>query len=300
MEGTEDLLKMSNNLYNVALFIDYENVYLNLLEENRNVIRDGFFEKIREWCRKNNRRLVKIAVYCNFDNEDLHNSFHQSLLQSYGVESIHTSNQGKNFADLQITIDVLNAMHLNNNIDEFMIMSNDKDMTPLLNNIRYNKRKVSVITVGTKYNDAICSFSDEQIKYEEVYKESVSKPYIDVLEERIEKNLLNTFDRNKSNYTGDSSKSFQHIGFEYFCEMQMKLCNLMIYEVYNCIKNLNYNGKIVFYNYNFKGRNYIGICPYAVRDYLKTELGVEEADFITLDMESKVLDLYAKYRKDKN
>ena len=62
MEGTEDLLKMSNNLYNVALFIDYENVYLNLLEENRNVIRDGFFEKIREWCRKNNRRLVKIAV----------------------------------------------------------------------------------------------------------------------------------------------------------------------------------------------------------------------------------------------
>lgn len=232
MEGTEDLLKMSNNLYNVALFIDYENVYLNLLEENRNVIRDGFFEKIREWCRKNNRRLVKIAVYCNFDNEDLHDSFHQSLLQSYGVESIHTSNQGKNFADLQITIDVLNAMHLNNNIDEFMIMSNDKDRTPLLNNIRYNKRKVSVITVGTKYNDAICSFSDEQIKYEEVYKESVSKPYIDVLEERIEKNLLNTFDRNKSNYTGDSSKSFQHIGFEYFCEMQMKLCNLMIYEVF--------------------------------------------------------------------
>ena len=53
----------------------------------------------------------------------MHDSYHQSLLQSCGVETIHTSNQGKNFADLQITIDVLNAMHMNSNIDEFMIIT---------------------------------------------------------------------------------------------------------------------------------------------------------------------------------
>lgn len=35
-----------NELYNVALFIDYENVYKNLLEEKRNAIRDGFFENL--------------------------------------------------------------------------------------------------------------------------------------------------------------------------------------------------------------------------------------------------------------
>lgn len=52
---------MGRELYNVALFIDYENVYKNLLEEKRNAVRDGFFEKIREWCKKRNRRLVKIA-----------------------------------------------------------------------------------------------------------------------------------------------------------------------------------------------------------------------------------------------
>ena len=52
----------NSHLYNVALFIDYENVYLNLLKENRNVIRDGFFEKIREWCKKNHRRLVTISA----------------------------------------------------------------------------------------------------------------------------------------------------------------------------------------------------------------------------------------------
>lgn len=87
MENTLNVIAQKT-LYNVALFIDYENVYKNLLKENRNIIRDGFFEKIREWCRQNNRRLVKIAVYCNYDNEDLHESYHQSLLQSYGASCI--------------------------------------------------------------------------------------------------------------------------------------------------------------------------------------------------------------------
>ena len=34
-----------NELYNVALFIDYENVYKNLLEEKRNAIRDDSLKK---------------------------------------------------------------------------------------------------------------------------------------------------------------------------------------------------------------------------------------------------------------
>ena len=104
---------------NVALFIDYENVHKTLLKRNSNAIRDGFFDRVREWFKDKGRRIVKIAVYCNFDNKDLYESYHQSLLQSYGVETIHTSNQGKNFADLQLTIDVMNAMYLNDNIDEF-------------------------------------------------------------------------------------------------------------------------------------------------------------------------------------
>ena len=92
---------------NVAVFIDYENVYKALLEEKTNVLRLAFFEKLRKWCSEHQRRVVRIVVYCNFDNMDLHESFHQSVLQSYGVETVHTSNQGKNYADLKITIDVL-------------------------------------------------------------------------------------------------------------------------------------------------------------------------------------------------
>lgn len=68
---------------NVAVFIDYENVYKALLEEKTNVLRLAFFEKLRKWCSEHQRRVVRIVVYCNFDNMDLHESFHQSVLQSY-------------------------------------------------------------------------------------------------------------------------------------------------------------------------------------------------------------------------
>lgn len=70
---------------NVAVFIDYENVYKALLEEKTNVLRLAFFEKLRKWCSEHQRRVVRIVVYCNFDNMDLHESFHQSVLQSYAV-----------------------------------------------------------------------------------------------------------------------------------------------------------------------------------------------------------------------
>lgn len=159
-----------NEFYNVALFIDYENVCKTLLKQYTNVIREGFFEKFRQWCKNHGRRVVKIAVYCNFDIKDLYESHHQSLLQSYGVETIHTSNQGKNYADLKIAIDVLNSMYTNDNIDEFILMSNDKDMTPLLNTLRLNKRKASIITTGDDYNHALCEFADEQITFEEIIK----------------------------------------------------------------------------------------------------------------------------------
>ena len=295
-----------NNLYNAALFIDYENVYKNLLCENRNIIRDGFFEKIRKWCQNNNRRLVKIAVYCNYDNQDLHESYHQSLLQSYGVESIHTSNQGKNFADLQITIDVLTAMHLNNNIDEFLIMSNDKDMTPLLNNIRYNKRKVSVITVGDKYNDAICSFSDEQIKYEEIIEESVENLYIDTLQEKIKKNLDSYLNKNKLTFQENNtinekdatiSAKFKHAGLEYFCENQARIQCLMLYEVYNCINNIVQNNEYLFYNYKHGAKSCIGICHTSEKELLKDIC--KEEDFFKPDIAKMRDDLYNKYRKPK-
>ncbi len=285
-------------LVNVAVFVDYENVHKTLKESKTNVIRDGFFDKIRECFKEKGRRIVKIAVYCNFDNEDLYESHHQSLLQSYGVETIHTSNQGKNFADLQLTIDVMNAMYLNSNIDEFVIMSNDKDMTPLLNSIRYNKRKAAVITTGSLYNRALCSFADEQIPYEEILDTAVSHCMIDDLRDKIYGNLRKYFDNMYGRYSNDNisgnPQGFKHIGLDYFCEIQTGSCMLMRYEVYKCIGELNRSGKILFYVYSYNGKRYYALAPTDKKELLVSESIISKSDLRDYDVEPQVSQLYEK------
>ena len=44
-EYNTDIHKNNSTYYNVAIYIDYENVTRILLKQYRNVIRDGFFEK---------------------------------------------------------------------------------------------------------------------------------------------------------------------------------------------------------------------------------------------------------------
>lgn len=70
---------------NVAVFIDYENVYKALLEEKTNVLRLAFFEKLRKWCSEHQRRVVRIVVYCNFDNMDLLRILQHNYRQSRDV-----------------------------------------------------------------------------------------------------------------------------------------------------------------------------------------------------------------------
>lgn len=300
MEYRPDKHGEESRFYNVALFIDYENVYKSLRKEYKNPIRMGFFEKIRIWCASRRRRLVKIAVYCNFDNQDLHESYHQSLLQSFGVETIHTSNQGKNFADLQITIDVLNAMYLNDNIDEFMIMSNDKDMTPLLNTIRLNKRRVSVITTGSEYNKAICSFSDQQIAYEDVVKETAGKLEIEELEDIFYEGLCAYTESKLAAFRSSGSSSspqFTHYGLEHSLPAQAKYYKLMLYEVANILAHLKKRNLLDFYEYYFNGRRFTGLVPCCKKQELISAGILKSEDFYPFDIEQYVKEKYDMYNR---
>ena len=257
-----------NKFYNVALFIDYENVCKILLKQYTNIIRLGFFEKFRQWCTNHGRRVVKIAVYCNFDIKDMYESHHQSLLQNYGVETIHTSNQGKNYADLKIAIDVLNSMYTNDNIDEFIIMSNDKDMTPLLNTLRLNKRKASILTTGKVYNDALCEFADEQILFDEVIATKYKNPLVITnIENKFYDNIVSYISRNLELYKGfaDPKKFYgKHYNIEYFIESQSSFHQIMQYELLNMIKNFYDSNKIVFYRNTVKGDSYLQAAPAAL------------------------------------
>lgn len=289
-----------NHFYNVALFVDYENVYKTLLKEYKNAIRLGFFDKIREWCKKNGRRIVKIAVYCNFDSKDLYESHHQSLLQSYGVESIHTSNQGKNYADLQIAIDVLNSMYTNNNIDEFIIMSNDKDMTPLLNTLRTNKRKASVLTTGCEYNKSLCEFADEQIKFEDVVSFEYNKKLViedieNIFYDNIVSFIGNALAVYKTNME-DHKYFSKHYNIEYFASKQSAYYQVMQYEIYNMIRNYHKENKILLYKTKVKSEEYTAILPIHLKeDFLSLGIINESSICKNFDIDLFVNKKYEEY-----
>lgn len=257
---------MDNKLYNVAIYIDYENVYKTLLNQYKNLLRLGFFEKIQKWCRSKNLRIVKIIAYCNFDNKDLMESRHQTRLQEYGVNTVHTSNRGKNYADMQITIDALNDMYMNDNIDEFIIMSNDKDMSPLLNTIKLNKRKVTLLTVGQSYDFALCNVPDEHITLDDILSiEMDGDLYIQRVEDAVQENLENYA---KSNLEASIKKkvAFKHIEIKYYVENQDTYSSIMEYELYNMLKNLYIRKAITVYRYIYSNSTFYALMPTAYLD----------------------------------
>lgn len=258
---------MDSKLYNVAIYIDYENVYKTLLYQYKNLLRLGFFEKINKWCKNRNLRIVKIIAYCNFDNRDLMESRHQTKLQEYGVSTIHTSNRGKNYADLQITIDALNDMYMNDNIDEFIIMSNDKDMSPLLNTIKLNKRKVTLLTVGDNFDFALCNVPDEHITLNDILSIEMDESdlYIKRVEEEIQENIESYAKTNLDN-TINGNMPFKHIEVRYYVTNQDTFRSIMEYEIYNILKILYEKDLIFIYRYNFRDSDYYAMMPTIYRD----------------------------------
>ncbi len=279
---------------NVAVYIDYENIHKTLIKSKTNVLREGFFEKLRTWCTDNNKRIVQTQVYCNFDNEDLYQSHHQTTLQNYGVETVHTSNQGKNYADLKISIDVLTSMYSNSNVDEFIIVSNDKDMIPLLNSIRANKRNVCVITAGDDYNRSICKFADQHITLEEICQKETDALIIDGIKEKYWNNYCNHIDEKLAKHQKEDA--FSHYALEYNIKFLVCHLKLMSYELLTFVKEFYEEGKIIFYNYNHNGKTYVAILPSDKKQIFLDKSIIEVKDIIdNYNIDQLIENEYNKY-----
>lgn len=269
---------------NVAIYIDYENVYKTLALEHKNLLREGFFEKIQKWCKNKSMRIIKIVAYCNFDNPDLHESYHQTLLQEYGVLTLHTSNRGKNYADMQISIDAINDMYLNQNIDQFIIMSNDKDMSPLLNTIKSNKRKAILLTVGNSFDYALCNVPDEHVSIDDILKEDVEELYLDRYNDKILKNI-------EEYYVQQSTMSKQ-LEISYCIINQMSYRHIMKYEIFNIFDILQEKNLLFAFEYTFRDKPCIGIATTSIKDKLIENKVLDENKIIKYDFATKKDELY--------
>lgn len=298
---------------NIIIYIDYENIHKTMLFENKNLLGIGFFEKLRKWCNDNNLRIIDIIAYCNFDLNDLYESHHQTKLQEYGVETIHTSNKGKNFADLKITADLLEAMHTNNNIDGFIIVSNDKDMTPVIKAIKKYKEFIYLITAGSNFDESILNFPDKTLHISEIENvEFESRLEIEKIYDEIYNSLndylkskFQEYLRNKSQQKGDNGNTKSYIidyGLEYYISSSFPYFNIMKYEFANIIKQLANNKKLFVYEYeyfNYKSKTNETSIAVVTEDlkqeYIGNEVMKEEAIKDNYCFEQLIEKIYKEY-----
>lgn len=278
-----------------AVFIDYENIYCALLREFTNIIHMNFFPKFSLWCEKTGRKLCKKMAYCNFDYADLSLSHHQTLLNSLGMQSIHTSNNGKNCADLQIAVDVMECIHNYPEIEEYIIVSNDKDMIPVLNSITMHGKIATFITVGDRYDGIVENYANNHISIEKIMEESVpnqllectSERMLSYIEESLQKHIHNRDYKTKSFYALDR-----------FLSVFSKHFRIMTYEIATILKELYKNGKICFAEYHHYRTSFIAIIPSRLKDEVIRAKWTNEADIKQdFDIDFIITNEYSKAQK---
>ena len=221
---------------------------------------------------------MDIKVYCNFDIDDLYQSHHQSKLQEYGIETYHTSNKGKNYSDLKITTDLLEELYENSNIDGFIIISNDKDMTPLIKIIKRYKEFVYLLTNQNSYDINLRNFPDEIY----ILEETVFK----IKEEKI-KNEIKNYKKYEENIVKsledyvDNTRVLKNRDLEYIIKSNIPYFKLPNYEILYHYKNAVQNLKLEVYKYKYNEKDLYSVYPTSKKEvYLNNNLFVE-GDILT-------------------
>lgn len=288
---------------NILVYMDYENIHNTLLMEERNLLRIGFFEKLRKWCENEKPRIVNTTAYCNFDIQELAESHHQTKLQEYGVETIHTSNKGKNFADLKISIDLMHELYTYNTIDGVILVSNDKDMTPLITEVKKYGKFIYLITAGTNYDNALLSFPDKHIKISEIEEIEVEELKIDSSNGDIVDNIRK-FSEDKLEKFKNDNKKLPQISLDYYIKNSSSYFNIMTYEFINIIKGLVSEGKLFIYNYEYtngsKTKSDFGVIEASMKEKYIEQKILEEKDIVKdYDFENEISKEYKKYAEKK-
>lgn len=248
-----DLIEKNKN---VLVFIDYENIHNILRKYYTNVQEKKFFEVLRDLLKKMNFNVLDITAYCNFDLEDMLNSRHQTWLLQHNINVKHTSNRGKNFADLQIAVDVLEQVYENTIVDGYVIISSDKDMIPLIKAIRRRNKYAYLIATVKDCDFGVTVFPNDHYFLEkllDIVDDSGNEitPELKVPEDEVYKNLLD--------YANKQLAQYKHIESEYFVSECSSRLNIFEYEVVKILRSLNLQGKVFSYTYTFNTKTYLGL-----------------------------------------
>ena len=246
---------------NIIIYVDYENIHTILKKYHTNLMEKDFLNILKKHCADNNYTILDIIVYCNFDIADLHESMHQTWLLQNNVEIRHTANKSKNYADLQITIDVLEQVFYNNLADGFIIVSSDKDMMPLVKAIKRRGKFIELITTVKDCDYGVTVFPSTHFTLEGLL--GITNPdgsEIKYTPSSAEDDIM----RNLNEFVPKQiTAGHKHINIKYYQDSLMPRLKLLKYEVFKALQNLESQTKIVVYEYQGPGSKQTAIIDAA-------------------------------------
>lgn len=150
---------------NVALFIDYENVYWSMKNNYMLVPQAGRLVDLVKQEANKQGQVVMAMAYADFDQQEFKGL--QTELQRRSVEPRHvfskSSPEGirKNAADIELSLDALELMYTRDDIDTYVLVCGDRDLIQLIRKLHTRNKRVLVLGVSRTTSNDLVMFADE-------------------------------------------------------------------------------------------------------------------------------------------
>ena len=146
---------------NVAIFVDYDNVYWTLMNRYRHDpdhedAEKNLFERLWDYYGMDNIRMFK--AYADFEQVDANlTSLQKKRIQIRHVYANGKSeDKAKNASDIELSIDAMETSYSDPNITCYVFVTADSDMIPIMSRMLYRGKFVELFYV----EDAIAKHTD--------------------------------------------------------------------------------------------------------------------------------------------
>lgn len=149
---------------NVALFIDYENVYWSMKNNYMLVLQAGrLVDLVKQEATKEGQVVMALA-YADFDQPEFKGL--QTELQRRSVEPRHVFSKSlpegirKNAADIELSLDALELMYTRDDINTYVLVCGDRDLIQLIRKLHTRNKRVLVLGVSRTTSNDLMMFAD--------------------------------------------------------------------------------------------------------------------------------------------
>lgn len=159
---------------NIAVLVDYDNVYLTMVEAygadplGGDVKSNVFLSLKKRW-----KEIASFKAYADFDKIGPKNA--STLLQMMDIDPVTvfstngTITNRKNASDIELSMDAIELAIRNSDITHYVLVSADSDMIPVTRRLRKLGKHVTIVYLRASCNETlVTSFPDESLAIEDL------------------------------------------------------------------------------------------------------------------------------------